>query len=218
MLKMKYDYLKLCLVSHIGSRSLNQYHKLILEAVHGGITSLQLREKNMPIEKLKSFALSIKWLLKPFSIPFILNDHVDLAKEIDADGVHLGQSDLLPYDARAILGPNKIIGFSIESLHELEMANQLPCINYVAASAIFESKTKRDCKMLWGLCGLKKLVQRSLHPVIAIGGIHLGNVEDVMEQGASGVAIVSAIHDHPQPAYITETLIKKINAKREKYV
>ena len=218
---MQNEYLKLCLVTSIESRSFDQYKKILLSAVHGGITSLQLREKNISSEKLKSLALFIQSILKPFDIPLIINDQVHLAKEINAAGVHLGQSDISPSEARHILGSNKIIGLSVESLQELENANQLDDINYVAASAIFPSKTKKDCKTLWGLEGLKEVTKKSRYPVIAIGGIHSRNVEKIIEYGASGIAVVSIIHDHPKPEVISEILIDKINEKllqRKNYV
>lgn len=210
---MKNEYLKLCLVTSIASRSLDQYKKLIINAIHGGVKSVQLREKNLSFEELKSLALSLQSILKPLNIPLIINDHVNLAKEINADGVHLGQADMSPLETRKILGPNKIIGLSIESMQELEIANQLNCINYVAASAIFPSKTKRDCKTLWGLEGLKQLTEKAFHPVIAIGGINSRNVSKVIENGAFGVAVVSIIHDHSHPEKISALLINKINSK-----
>lgn len=204
------EYLKLCLLTHIESRSFDEYQKIILSAIHGGITSIQLREKNLPYKELKSLALSLQSLLKPFRIPFFINDNVNLAKEIDADGVHLGQSDTSPIDARRLLGKDKIIGLSIESPQELEIANRLDCINYIAASAVFPSKTKNNCRTIWGLDGLKEVVKKSIHPVIAIGGINPTNVNDIMKCGAAGIAVISTIHDHPQPEVIANILFKKV--------
>lgn len=212
----KNEYLKLCLVTHIKSRSIDDYQKIILSAIRGGVTSIQLREKNLSFKDLKSLALSLQTLLKPYKIPFIINDNVALAKEIDADGVHLGQTDISPIDARKLLGKDKIIGLSIESFQELEIANQLDCINYIAASAVFQSKTKNNCRTIWGLDGLKEIVKKSIHPVIAIGGINSKNINDVMECGAAGVAVISAIHDHPQPEVMADIMLHKI--KGAKYV
>lgn len=149
--------------------------------------------------------------LRPLTIPLILNDHVDLAKEVDADGIHLGQSDCSPIEARQILGPNKLIGWSVETFEQLEQANECSCIDYIAASAVFLSQTKTNCKTIWGLEGLKKIAQHSIHPVIAIGGINVGNVRSVMKAGAAGVAVISAIYDHPQPEQAAQSLIQEIN-------
>lgn len=216
---MQNKYLKLCLVTQIGSKSFAEYCQFILTVIQNGVTSIQLREKNLSIAELKSFALATQLLLKPFNIPLIINDHVHLAKEINAEGVHLGQSDLSPLEARKVLGNDKIIGLSIESMQDIKTANQLNCINYIAASAIFPSKTKTDCKTIWRLNGLQQLAQLSIHPIIAIGGINSRNVTKVIKNGAIGIAVVSAIHDDPQPEKITAILINKINnAQRNHYV
>ena len=95
--------------------------------------------------------------------------------------------------ARSILGPNKIIGLSIESLSELAIANASDSIDYVTASAVFPTQTKPDCKTLWGIDGLEQVVLRSKHPVTAIGGINVQNVRSVMEQGVEGVAVIGAL-------------------------
>lgn len=207
--------LKLCLVTHSKHQSIDLYKHTILKAARGGVTSIQIREKKSDISQLRDFALEIKSILKPFKISLIINDHVRLAKDIDADGVHLGQSDIHPIQAREILGPDKIIGLSIETLQELTIANQISCLDYVAASAVFKSKTKPNSKTLWGLTGLKQIVQRSVHPVVAIGGITLTNIEQIMELGTFGAAVVGAIHDAYDAQRAASDLIKKILAKRE---
>lgn len=196
------DYLKLCLVTHPATRSFNEYQNLVLAAIRGGITSIQLRAKNYSYAQLKALAVALQTVIKPFNIPLIINDDVKLALEIDAAGVHLGAQDMSPIAARKMLGAEKIIGLSLESMEQLHAANHLTCINYVAASAVFRSKTKTNCRMLWGLEGLKILAQNSTHPVIAIGGIDALNAASVIASGAAGIAVVSAIHDalHPDAA------------------
>lgn len=204
------SYLKLCLVTHPQPKCLKAYEQFILQAINGGVSSVQLRLKNSEAY-LKEMALALMPLLKSLNIPLIINDHVALAKEIDADGVHLGQKDCPPELARQMLGPDKIIGWSIENWVQLERANELDCLDYIAASAIFPSKTKLDCKTIWGLEGLKKIVDYSRHPVVAIGGIDTHNVQEVMRHGAAGVALVSAIHDSPHPEQAACELIHQIN-------
>lgn len=203
--------LRLCLVTHPESRSLDSYEQIIRQAISGGVTSIQLRNKTEQSSILRKIAIDLLAIVRPLHIPLIINDNVALAKEIDADGVHLGQSDMPPVEAREILGPDKIIGWSIETYEQLERANQLDCIDYIAASAIFPSKTKLDCKMIWGLAGLKTITQQSRHPVVAIGGININNVRDVMMQGAVGAAVISAIHDHAQPKIAAFELFREIN-------
>lgn len=207
--------LKLCLVTNIQQQPFSLYRSLILKAVQGGITSVQLREKNPDLVEFKKLALLLKMTLRPFNIPLIINDHVAIAKEIDADGVHIGQSDLSPDEARKILGPNKIIGWSVESLSELAIANQLDSIDYIAASAVFPSKTKPDCKTIWRLDGLQKIAELSKHPVMAIGGINVSNIGDVIDHGACGVAVIGAIHNH-DPRQSAENLIAEINCSMER--
>lgn len=208
--------LKLCLVTHQQHHSLDNYEQFIRHAVHGGVTIVQLRNKGEP-GVVRELAMTLTGLLRPLNVPLIINDDVDFAKEVDADGVHLGQSDCPPEEARRILGTEKIIGLSIETLEQLEQANQLSCIDYIGASAVFPSKTKTDCKTIWGLEGLKQIVSRSKHPVVAIGGINIGNAQEVMKAGASGIAVVSAIHDQKKPDLAAMQLIREIN-KGEQYV
>ena len=202
--------LKLCLVTHQNQPSFNDYKQYIQQAIKGGVTSIQLRDKTLPITALRNTAIALLDLLRPLSIPLIINDNATLAKEIDAEGVHLGQSDQSPVDVRDMLGPKKIIGWSIETLEQLEQANELDCIDYIAASAIFNSNSKKDCKTIWGLTGLKQITQRSRHPVVAIGGINAGNIRDVILHGACGTAVISAIHDHKNPELAASELIRNM--------
>lgn len=202
------NFIKLCLLTHIQQTSLEEYQRFIIQAIEGGVTAIQLREKNKTPSELLELGLGLKSILTPLSIPLIVNDHVDLAKKIDADGIHLGQSDVSPLDARYQLGPKKIIGLSIETMENLEEANSLSCIDYVAASAVFPSTTKKDCKTIWGLEGLKKLKSYSKHPIIAIGGIDKTNAKQVMEHGASGIAVIGAIHQSSHPKQAAAQLIQ----------
>lgn len=207
---MDTSVLALYLVTQCENTALDDYLSFLKLAVQGGVTLVQLRDKKSPLPELRIKALAFKALLDRFSIPLIINDHVELAAEIEAGGVHIGQSDLSPQQAREILGPNKIIGYSLESDEDLEKANQLDCLDYVAASAVFPSKNKKDCRTIWGLHGLKKLTHLSKHPVVAIGNINTHNLRDVMRQGANGVAVIGAIHDHENPLLAAKTLIEII--------
>lgn len=212
---MNAQALKLCLVTHLQNQPFSLYKSFILEAIRGGITSVQLREKNKNLVEFQKLALQLKSTLHPFKIPLIINDHVEIAKDIDAEGVHIGQSDLSPYEAREILGPSKLIGWSVETLKELEMANQLTCIDYIAASAVFPSKTKPDCKTVWGIAGLRQITNLSKYPVIGIGGINRGNIKMTIDSGVCGVAVVSAIHDH-HPRKAAADLIAEIDRSIKK--
>lgn len=203
-------YLSLCYVTKPDHQNLDAYLHSLLLAVKGGVTAIQLRDKTTPMSIQRDSARAIKYVLNQLQVPLIINDNIDLALEIDADGVHLGQSDGCPVAARERLGKDKIIGWSIESESELERANQLSCIDYVAASAVFPSNTKTNCKKIWGLEGLSYLVTNSKHPVIAIGGINQTNAKAVIAHGACGIAVVSAIACHPQPDIAAAQLIQQI--------
>lgn len=193
--------LRLCLITHkMSCVNMEKYLHFIQQAIAGGVTMVQYREKeifSLPI--LKKNALLLKNILPP-SVPLIINDYVELAAEIDADGVHLGQNDMNAIQARNILGTKKTIGISIENLQELDIANQQQTIDYVTASAVFSSSSKKNCKKIWGLHGLKQIVKKSLHPVTAIGGITKSNIKKVLKSGACGIAVISALHNnyHPQ--------------------
>ena len=207
--------LRLCLVTNLQNQSFSLYKPFLLKAIQGGITAVQLREKTHTLLEFHQLALQFKNTLRPFNIPLIINDHVEIAKEIDADGVHIGQSDISPLEARKILGPSKMIGWSVETLKELENANQLTCIDYIAASAVFPSKTKPDCKTIWGLGGLRQVSELSRYPVVAIGGINLGNIAMIMENGACGAAVIGAVHNH-DPRKSAADLIAEIDLSFEK--
>jgi thiamine-phosphate pyrophosphorylase len=206
------DALKLCLVTQLDHQDIDQYCFLLKQAIQGGVSCIQFRDKNKAsANQTEQKARALKEFLAPFAIPFIINDRVTLAHKINADGVHLGQEDCSPLEARSILGPDKIIGYSIETLEQLEAANQLSCIDYVAASAVFPSKSKNNCKTIWGLAGLKQLAQFSKHPVIAIGGINQANAHQIIAHGASGIAVISAIHEAQDPKLAAYQLRSTIN-------
>lgn len=203
--------LMLCLVTDFKNKSAAEYQSFLLNAVKGGVTSVQLRAKNKTPHEILQIAKELKTLLTPLQIPLIINDHIEIAREVDAAGVHVGQSDAAATKARELLGPDKIIGLSIETKEQLIQANQLDCIDYVAASAVFPSTNKLDCKTIWGIDGLQKLVKQSRHPVVAIGGINLTNISDVVKTGVTGVAVIGAIHDQSDPEQAAANLLSKIN-------
>ncbi len=203
--------LKLCLITNQANQNVYKYLEIIAEAIRGGVTMVQLRDKSRNIEQIRDIALELKRILNPLKIPLIINDYVELAKSIDADGVHIGQSDLAIVQARNLLGSDKIIGISIEDLADLTAVNKLSGNYYVAASAVFQSSTKLNCKKIWGLEGLRQLVESSIHPVVAVGNINQTNIKAVIKAGAAGVAVISAIHNS-LPFQAAQDLRNKIEA------
>jgi len=199
----------LYLVTRRGALGEREFLNLILAAIEGGVTVVQLREKNTPTQEIISLGKKLLWFLTPLQIPLIINDRVDIALAIKANGVHLGQSDLNIRQARKILGKEVIVGISVESLAQAKIALQED-VDYLAASPLFYTKTKINCTHPWGLHHLRQLCMISRKPVIAIGGINEKNVEQVMACGTAGVAIVSAIFDSSCPRTSAQNLIKRI--------
>lgn len=202
---------KLCLITKPDCCSIPHYLNFIEKAIKGGVTSVQFREKHASSSEKYHFANLLQSLLSRHQIPLLINDDIDLVVKLNAAGMHLGQSDISPLDARKILGPSKCIGLSIETFEQLEIANKLHCINYIAASAVFLSTTKTNCKTIWGLEALKKITKHSKHPVVGIGGITLENVQSVLIQGVSGIAAVNAFHHGDNPTEVSMQFVQKIN-------
>lgn len=201
--------LSLCLVTHRGTLQLDEFFGIIRAAIDGGVTMVQLREKETSAREMISIGKKLLSFLKPMRIPLIINDRVDVAHAIAADGIHLGQSDLSVSEARAIIGENAMIGLSVESLEQANAASGED-VDYLSASPIFPTKSKVDCGEPWGLNGLKQLCAFSKHPVIAIGGIDASNAKDIVECGAAGIAVVSAIFSAPCPKTAASNIIKKM--------
>ncbi|MGE3921208.1 MAG: thiamine phosphate synthase, partial [Gammaproteobacteria bacterium] len=158
--------------------------------------------------KLLSFASALKKLLDTFQIPLIINDNLELCLTLNADGLHLGQNDGDITIARNLLGPDKIIGLTINTIEQVEHANQLP-IDYIGIGSIFPTQHKADVQNIWGITELSKAVGLSCHPTIAIGGINISNANEVMRAGVFGIAAIGAFH---QTKNLTETIqkLKKI--------
>ena len=203
--------LSLYLVTNRGTLQLEDFFNIIRASIEGGVKIIQLREKEAPTHEIMAIGKQLLSLLKPLGIPLMINDRVDIAHAIGADGVHLGQSDLKVSEARAILGEKAMIGLSIESLEQAKAAMQED-VDYLAASPIFHTKTKTDCANPWGLSGLKQLCSISNHPIIAIGGVDATNVKQIIECGAVGVAVVSAIFNAPCPKTAARELVNRMKS------
>jgi thiamine-phosphate pyrophosphorylase len=166
-----------------------------------------LREKEVSTRFFVEEAIQIKNILQPYNVPLIINDRVDVALACAADGVHIGQEDM-PYEiARKLMGPKAIIGLSVETWEDV-LASQKLDVNYIGVSPVFATPTKTDTKGAWGLEGLRRIKDFSRHTLVAIGGMNLSNVREVLDAGADGVAVVSAICASVDP----ETVAKEIDA------
>lgn len=174
---------------------------VVEQAIKGGVTAVQVREKHGDIRAFLQRAQAIKSVLEGSNVPLIINDRVDVALAVQADGIHLGQSDMPAEVARGLVGDKMLIGLSVENEEQLKAAQLLP-IDYIGLSAIFSTPTKTDIKKEWGIEGLRKAVQFSRFPVVAIGGINESNIAQIAQTNTAGIALVSAIchSNSPQQA------------------
>jgi thiamine-phosphate pyrophosphorylase len=174
---------------------------IVRAAVQGGAGCVQLREKRCSTREYIDEARAIKAFLKREGVVFIINDRVDVAQAVGADGVHLGQNDMPLNMARAILGDSMIIGISAESAADAVAAERQGA-DYLGVSPIFATATKADTAPPLGLAGLREIRKAVSIPLVGIGGLNKHNAADVIRHGADGVAVVSAIvaADDPKAA------------------
>ncbi len=175
--------------------------EIVSAAVHGGATVVQLREKDCSTRDFIEQALALKEFLKDRGVPLIINDRVDVAQAVKADGVHLGQTDMPLGMAKKILGDSMIIGISAESLQDAVEAENGGA-DYLGVSPIYATPTKTDTAAPLGLEGLREIRKAVRLPLVGIGGLNRDNAAEVIRSGADGVAVVSAIvaADDPQTA------------------
>ena len=182
---------------------------VVSEAVKGGVTLVQLREKDIDTRQFIDLGRRLKALLAPTGVPLLINDRVDVALAVDADGVHIGQSDMPYADARRLLGDDKIIGLSVENMAEVEEANGLD-VDYVAVSPVFLTSTKTDTAAAFGFDGLARAAALTRHPLVGIGGMNIKTAAQAVRSGADGIAVVSGIMSAPDPRAAASELIKEM--------
>jgi thiamine-phosphate pyrophosphorylase len=207
-MKRKIDY-SVYLVTDRGLSRGRTTLEILQGSVRGGVTCVQLREKNCPIREFIEQANSIKAHLNAHDIPLIINDRVDVAQAVGADGVHLGQSDMPLHVARKILKDSMVIGVSAESLKDAIEAEKGGA-DYIGVSPIYATPTKTDTAPALGLEGLREIRNAVRIPLVGIGGLTKDNAADVIKHGADGVAVVSAIVSADNPELATKELLKTI--------
>ena len=179
---------------------------VVSKAVEGGVTMVQVREKHGDVRAFIERAQAVKDILKNTNVPLIINDRVDVALAVDADGVHLGQSDMPAHIARELIGQNKILGLSIENEQQLAQVDTLP-IDYIGLSAIYATPTKTNTQKHWGIDGLKMALNSTSLPIVAIGGINESTIPALSATGVHGLALVSAICHADDPKLACEYLL-----------
>ncbi|SNZ08420.1 thiamine-phosphate diphosphorylase [Persephonella hydrogeniphila] len=182
------------------------------QAILGGADIIQYRAKNKTSKQMYHEAIAIKKVCDKYRKPLVVNDRVDIALAIDADGVHVGQDDLDVEVVRRLIGFEKILGLSTKNIKQVEEANRLP-VDYIGFGSIFPTSTKKDAT-LSGLKELKKAVELSIQPVVAIGGINEENIQQVLDTGCENVAVVSAVFGKKDIKNSTKKL-KDIISKRK---
>lgn len=189
-----------------GGRPLKE---VVEQAVAGGVSAVQLREKKASTRYFVEKALKIKAILKDSGVPLLINDRVDIALAMGAAGVHLGQEDL-PYPAaRRLLGPDAIIGLSVESEEDVLAAEKYD-LDYLGVSPLFPTPTKTDTRGSWGLRGLSRVRELSRHRLVAIGGLNADNAAAAVAAGAHTIAVVSAICAADAPRAAAAKLLENI--------
>lgn len=183
-------------------------------AIDGGATIIQLRDKEASTRELIEIGLALRKLTRERGVTFIVNDRVDVALAVEADGVHVGQDDMPAKLARKLMGANRIVGVSVSTVEEALQA-ETDGADYVSVSPVFTTPTKPDAPPPTGVEGLRRISEAVQIPVIAIGGITEGNVKEVIKAGADGVAVISAVVAAPDIAAAARTLRDKIAVARK---
>lgn len=186
---------------------------ILEEAIQGGVSIVQLREKEMATRDMVDLARAMKRVLDENGLPLIINDRVDVALAVGAAGVHVGQEDMHPLDARALIGPDRLLGLSVNNQAHLREALTLP-VDYLGIGPVFPTETKKDAQPALGLDGLRALLHETGVPAVGIGGINAQNAAQVIAAGAQGVALVSAVCGAPSPLQAAQALRARIDAAR----
>ena len=185
------------------------FYNCIEEAIKGGVRTVQLREKNISTKDFYEKALKVKEICKNYGVLFIINDRLDIAQAVEADGVHLGQSDMPIEKAREILKDKFLIGATARNVEEAKRAELLGA-DYIGSGAIFGTKTKDNAKKL-EIGELKKIVVNVKIPVFAIGGINIDNVNIIKNIGLQGICAVSGILSEKDCKKAVDIMLKNFN-------
>ena len=192
------------------SDDVEKFLMTIEEAIKGGVSVVQIREKTADTLDFYNLALKVKEITEKHNVPLIINDRVDVALAVDAEGVHVGQSDMPCDVTRALVGPDKIVGVSAATIEEARKAES-DGADYIGAGAVFPTATKDDAPKITKK-DLKEIVESISIPVVAIGGITLNNAHELNDTGIAGLSVVSAIMSSENPKKSSEELLKIFNS------
>ena len=189
--------------------------EVVRAAIDGGVTLVQLRDKNVDAGPMLALGRRLLELLRPLGIGLIVNDRIDVAQVLDADGAHIGQQDIPYAEARRLLGPTKIIGVSIGSESEAREAAGWD-VDYVGVGPVYPTATKQDAGIALGPGETARLARISGHRAVAIGGIDSANAATLYAAGLEGVAVVSAVCSAPDPGAAARWLVRLMQEHRAK--
>ncbi|MBQ3924994.1 MAG: thiamine phosphate synthase [Firmicutes bacterium] len=189
-------------------------YEVVKESLDGGATFMQLREKTLDEETFYQEAVELQALCKEYGVPFVVNDDVDIAVRMDADGVHVGQSDMEAGNVRALIGPDKILGVSAQTVEQAKLAEERGA-DYLGVGAVFPTGSKDDAEEV-SFETLKEICEAVSIPVVAIGGITEGNTPELAGSGICGIAVISAIYaqkDIPEATKRLKAVTEEMVAK-----
>ncbi|GGZ36801.1 thiamine-phosphate synthase [Echinicola pacifica] len=179
------------------------------QALKGGVDLVQIREKSLSLTDFMDKALRAKAICSQYNVPLIVNDNWQVAKAIQADGLHIGQSDAGIQEAKLLIGPGIPVGLSLETMDDLEDESAKEAW-YFGVSPVFRTPTKQDTRSEWGLEGLQRLRSATSIPLVAIGNVKEDNTQSIINAGADAIAVVSGICSAPDPAKAAENFRNQI--------
>ncbi|HNY27369.1 MAG TPA: thiamine phosphate synthase [Candidatus Sumerlaeota bacterium] len=192
-----------------------RFPALVREAAAAGLRVVQLRAKDLDPEVVERVGLELRQITHATGIQFIVNDDPWLALHLNADGVHVGQGDISPLEARLIVGPDKLVGFSTHNREQIEQAQELP-VDYIGVGPVFPTVSKEFPDPETGVELIEWACRNSRLPAVAIGGIALDNVESVLATGAENVAVISAICGAADPVGAVREFLERIESFQKK--
>lgn len=210
---MKLD-LSLYLVTDKRNKTDNEFLEIIEEAIKGGTTVVQIREKEGETLDFYNLALKVKEITSKYNVPLIVNDRIDVALAIKSEGVHIGQTDMPADVARSLIGDEMILGVSASTVEEARKAEK-DGADYIGTGAVFPTATKDDAPSITK-DDLKEVTGSINIPTVAIGGITLENANELAGTGIAGISVVSAIMNSKDPKIASENLLKIYNEKIDK--
>ncbi|WP_409198570.1 thiamine phosphate synthase [Methanobrevibacter acididurans] len=203
------DY-SLYLVTNNKNKTEDEFLNIIEKAAKGGITMLQVREKELPLTEFLEIGKKVQKIAKKYNIPFIIDNNVAIAMDLEADGVHVGQTDIDAAEVRKVIGPDMLLGVSAQTVEQAKKAEN-DGADYIGSGAVFPSPTKPNAPHI-SLQDLKNIADSVNIPVVVIGGVNESNVKDFKGTNIEGICVVSAIMESKDPEFTSENLKKEFDA------